>query len=114
MAVYVDHGRTFGENKSAPASSPHLRRQGVTRCRMIADTSAELHRMATLLAIPRVYCKGTGTALEHYDLFPKQAEDAVSLGARRVKSQWLVNALRRRARKEGRTMTRTDLARLRA
>jgi hypothetical protein len=73
MAVYVDE-----------AKYPYGR---MLMCHMVADTNAELLRMAEAIGVDKRHIQKAGTAYEHFDVSKGARAKAVNLGAIEVSSR---------------------------
>lgn len=82
MAVYVDNmRRPFGR---------------MIMCHMIADSTAELHRMARRIGVARRWIQKEGTYQEHYDLSLGARARAIEAGAIAVSCRELATICRAR------------------
>lgn len=91
MTVYVD-------DMQASFTPTHVKSRRYVMCHMIADTEAELHKMADKLGVARKWYQG-----DHYDIVKTKRAEAVALGA--VEITWrqagAMMFLRRRGKKMG-------------
>lgn len=84
MSVYVDSAfHRYGRMKM---------------CHMLADTSEELHAMATRIGVPRKWVQHEGTPREHYDICSSARQKALVFGAQVVDSRGIAEVLRRKRR----------------
>lgn len=99
MSVYVDEIKAYPTG----AIKPGARHAGHNWCHMWADTSDELHAMATKIGLKRAWFQDGGS-LPHYDLVPSKRAEAVANGAI---TKSLRDALREIRDETGKTPTRT-------
>ena len=87
MAVYVDDMRAqFGR---------------MIMCHMVADSSDELHKMATRIGVARRWCQYPDTWKEHYDICLSKRRLAVAAGALEVTLTELCTGMRVAAERGG-------------
>lgn len=76
MSVYVDTLVQYTEGAVQTAARAVSRRNGHRWCHMIADTTDELHALASRIGLKRAWFQG-----DHYDLTPGRRAAALAAGA---------------------------------
>jgi len=76
--------------------APAHRLGRMVMCHMIADTSEELHTMATRLGLKRRWCQEEGSPREHYDLCKEKRLLAISFGGLPVTRRRMGELIHRR------------------
>lgn len=68
----------------------------MTMCHMLADTTAELLDMASKIGVQHKWIQYPGTVKEHFDICMSKRARAVTLGAKEIEAEELVQIIRSR------------------